>query len=314
MITLNNRKYEVIDAHAHVWKEFKGERFGDTPVEKIGNGRVRQNGEEFQFIPPEYQDYNVHLEVLQGYMDIAGVDRAVILQNPCYGDQRDYVSNIVRKSPAKFRGFGMLDPRKIDSVSEEIDTLIQNYHGIGIKMEIPDVPFVMDAPEYDFLWRKLLENDAIAAIDLGWGNGPYDFNIDRMRNVVKRYPDLKLMLCHLGVSRLWDLEQEYPYPQLQRTLSLLEINTENLYFDIAGMPVFDHSDEYPFDRPQKILKTVKETVGMDRIMWGSDFPTVMLQCTYSQSLEYITRHCDFLTEDDFEKLLGKNARRFLFRE
>ena len=23
MITLNNRKYEVIDAHAHVWKEFK---------------------------------------------------------------------------------------------------------------------------------------------------------------------------------------------------------------------------------------------------------------------------------------------------
>ena len=41
MITLNNRKYEVIDAHAHVWKEFKGERFGDTPVEKIGNGRVR---------------------------------------------------------------------------------------------------------------------------------------------------------------------------------------------------------------------------------------------------------------------------------
>ena len=99
-----------------------------------------------------------------------------------------------------------------------------------------------------------------------------------------------------------------------KTLSLLDINKDNLYFDIAGMPVFDHNAEYPFDRAREILKVVKDTVGMDRIMWGSDFPTVMLQCTYPQSLQYITNHCGFLTGSDLEKLLGANAKHFLFNE
>lgn len=312
MIQLNGKDYEVVEAHAHVWNLFKGERFGDTPVEMTGSGRVRQNGKEFQFLPPEYQDYIVRLEVLQAYMEITGVDRAVILQNPCYGDQREYVRDIVHKYPKTFRGFGMLDPRNIESVSEQIDILIRDFNCIGVKMEIPDVPFIMDAPEYDFMWEKLLENNAIAAIDLGWGEGPFDFNIERLTHVVKKYPELKLILCHLGVSRLWDLEQKAPFPHLLKTLSLLDINKDNLYFDIAGMPVFDHSAEYPFDRAREILKVVKDTVGMDRIMWGSDFPTVMLQCTYPQSLHYITKHCGFLTDTDLEKLLGANAKRFLF--
>lgn len=312
MITLRGKQFQVIDAHAHVWNDYHGMRFGDTPVEKIGSGRIRVGDREMQFIPPEFEDYSVKINVLEGYMRMTGVDRAVILQNPCYGDQREYVSRIVKEQPETYVSFGMLDPRDRDRVLSEIDELMDVYGNIGVKLEIPDVPFVMDAPEYDFMWKHLMDKGAFVAMDLGWGTGPYDFNIDRLTNLVRRYPDMKLMLAHLGVSHLWDLEQKYPYPELQKTLSLLEINKENLYLDMAMVPEANEQDEYPFYRGQEILRFVKSFCGMDRIMWGSDLPGVLIHCTYQQSLDVVARHCPFLTDDDLEKLLAGNAQRFLF--
>lgn len=314
MITIKGKQHIVVDAHTHVWKEFHGQRFGDTVVEAIGNGRVRQGDHEYQFLLPDFQDYSVKLGVLEGYMFMCGVDHALILQNPCYGDQREYVRDIVLAAPEKYRSFGMIDPRKIDTLADEIKILIKNYACTGFKIEVPDVPFVMDAAEYDFMWRLIQDNNAIIAIDLGWGTGEYDFNIERLRNVVKRYPNMKVMLAHLGVSRLWDMNQKYPYPELQKTLSLLDINKDSLYFDLSALPIFNGDDtEYPFYRSQEIVRFIKEFCGMDRMMWGSDAPGLLTHCTYQQTLDVIVKHCPFLTEDDLEKVLGKNALHYMFK-
>ena len=146
-------------------------------------------------------------------------DWAVILQNPCYGDQREYVRDIVQKYPKTFCGFGMLDPRNIGSVSEQIDILMRDFNCIGVKMEIPDVPFIMDAPEYDFMWKNCWRTMPLQPSTLDGETISSDFNIDRLTHVVKKYPELKLILCHLGVSRLWDLKQTAPFPHLLKTLS-----------------------------------------------------------------------------------------------
>jgi len=315
MITINGKKIKVIDAHVHVWEKFNGQRFGDTVVEMIGNGRVRQGDYEYQFLLPEFQDYSVKIGVLEGYMDMCGIDRALILQNPCYGDQREYVGNIVRKNREKYRTFGMIDPRNIDTLADDINILVKDYECTGLKIEVPDVPFVMDSPEYDFMWRLILDKGIIITIDLGWGSGEYDFNIDRLRNVVKRYPTMKVMMAHLGVSMLWDQNQKYPFPELQKTLSLLDINKDNMYLDLSAISNFNGDDnEYPFYRSQEILRFVKEFSGMDRIMWGSDAPCLLTHCTYQQTLDFIVKHCPFLNDDDREMILGKNALYFIFNE
>ena len=314
MVTIRGRRFEVIDAHVHIWDNYHGMRCGDTAVEKIGSGMIRVGENEMQFLPPEFEDYSVKVGVLEGYMRMAGVDRACILQNPCYGDQREYIAPIVKANPKKYVSFGLIDPRNIDIVISEIDTLMDDYSNIGIKLEIPDVPFVMDDPKYDFMWKHVMDKDGIVAMDLGWGTGVYDFNIDRLTNLVKRFPRMKLMLCHLGVSRLWDLKQKYPYPYLTKTLSLLDINKDNLYLDMAMVPEANVADEYPFYRGQDILRYVKSFCGTDRIMWGSDAPGVLIHCTYNQSLDVVTKQCPFYTDDDLEKLLAKNALKFLFKE
>ena len=220
-------------------------------------------------------------------------------------------SAVLRK---RFVGIGMFDPREKDNIEKEIDILVKEYNFKGIKMEIPDTPFIMDDPEYNRIWEKVIENDCLVVIDLGWGKGPYcyDSNIDRLRNVLKRYPDIKMVLPHFGVSSLWDQDQKYPFPKLQNTLSLLDINKDNLWFDSSAIAEFDIDGEYPYKRSQEIVKSVKETCGMDKIMWGTDFPTHIKYSTYKQYLDFIIRHCDFLNDKELEMVLGTNAMKVYF--
>jgi predicted TIM-barrel fold metal-dependent hydrolase len=314
MIKFNGKNMMVIESHAHVFKEFAGQRHGDCPVIPTSYGKAKQHEKEYQMFAPEYDKCSVPFGIFDTYMEFIGVDKAVIIQNPCYGDQREYVKDIVNANPGRIVGVGMIDPRKIDNLGKEIDTLCKDYNFVGVKMEIPDVPFFMDAPEYDFMWKKILENDIIAVIDLGWGDGPYDYNIDRLKNVLKKYPKIKMVLPHLGVSRLWDLEQSYPFPTLQQTLSVLDINKDNLYFDTSGIPFFDYSSEYPYYRGQDIMRSIKETVGLDKIMWGSDYPTVVKQCTYKQSLDMLVKHCSFISDREMELVVGVTANKIYFNK
>jgi predicted TIM-barrel fold metal-dependent hydrolase len=316
MKKIRNKNMLIVDAHTHVWEHFKGQRLGESAIEPLPFGKAKQGDKIFQLLTPEYEGDAVKVEVLLGYMEYNDVDKAVIIQNPCYGDQREYVADIVKNYPEKFVGIGMLDPRDKSNIEKEIDTLVNEFKFKGVKMEIPDTPFMLDDPEYSSIWEKVMENDCFVVIDLGWGEGlyAYDHNIDRLKNVLKKYPNIKMVLPHLGVSRLWDINQKYPFPKLQETFSLLDINKENLWFDCSAVAEFEPDGEYPYYRSQEIIKTIKERWGMDRIMWGTDFPTHLKHSTYRQFLDFVIKHCDFLTESDLEMVLGKNAIEVYFKQ
>ena len=63
---------------------------------------------------------------------------------------------------------------------------------------------------------------------------------------------------------------------------------------------------------QDVLKCAKSMGALDRVMWGSDAPTVLVACTYRQHVECITRHSDFLSDDELENLMGRTADKFWF--
>ena len=313
MIDIKGEKFRVIDAHAHIWNKFGGKRFGTTPIEPLGFGMVKQGAEFYRMLPPEYHDHQVPVEILLGYMDTVGIEKATILQNPCYGDNRDYVRQVCTKYPGKFVSVGMLDPRNRDDVVHQMDILFNEYKCVGFKLEVPDVPFKMDAPEYEFLWKKINDMGALVVLDLGWGDGPYDFNIKAFTSVMLKFPKMRTVLCHLGVSRLWDYSQPTPYPFLQKTLDLLDINQDNLFFDVSALQTCEPSLEYPFARCLDIFRTTVERCGIDRLMWGSDEPMILRHCTYKQTLTCFTKYADFLTAAEWEKFLFGNAEKVYFQ-
>ena len=68
--------------------------------------------------------------------------------------------------------------------------------------------------------------------------------------------------------------------------------------------------DYPYPEGQKMLKRLRDQVGANKLMWGSDSPFgLTMWCTYKQSIDFIRIHCDFLTADEKEQILGVNSAR-----
>jgi predicted TIM-barrel fold metal-dependent hydrolase len=56
------------------------------------------------------------------------------------------------------------------------------------------------------------------------------------------------------------------------------------------------------------VQTLYQSVGRERLIWGSDMPNVERNCTYRQSLHYLRRLAEaWLPEADLERILGLNV-------
>ena len=51
---------------------------------------------------------------------------------------------------------------------------------------------------------------------------------------------------------------------------------------------------------------MRDLFSASRLVWGSDMPNVERFCTYRQSLDYVRRHCAFLSATEKDAVLGGN--------
>ena len=315
MIHARGKDMLFIEAHGHVWQKLHGRRFDTQTVVPLGMGRVRIGEEELQFLPPEYTDCSCTIEVFQQYEKLLGFDKAVLLQTPCYGEQYEYINAIIAANPGKYVTVGIPNPQDKQAYIEMARLCLDRYKYKGLKFEAPDIPFDMLAPENQFVFEEIMKRDAFFMMDLGWGDGPHDVPIEDLLEVARRYPDMKIMLPHMGVSRLWDPREKGNLDSLKKTLSILNYN-RNVHFDCSGLPMlFTRAGEsYPWPSCMDVLKVAKAEGAIDRVMWGSDAPTVLVACTYQQHVDCIVNYCDFLTDDELENLLGRTANRVWFGE
>ncbi len=300
----------IIDVHMHIWPALCGTREGNVTTKGDRYGKVRRVGQRVeQWLPPSFVDTVVSPEVALEYMSIVGVDKAVLLQAPCYGNNNEYIAEVVKKCPDKFVGIALTDPRQSDRGVGPLERAICELGLRGVKFELPDWPFRPDEQQYRTLWRKVIDLDVPVIFDLGWGLTEYDFQLDAVKRLVTEYPELKVVLAHLGVSRLWDPSQDMSFPVLRETLTLSNLSP-NVWFELAALPALCAMEEYPYPRAQRIIRVAYETVGAHRLFWGSDFPTILMSCTYQQSLNLVKKHCGFIKDEDMALILGGNAERF----
>ena len=308
MINVRGKDMLFIEAHGHVWEKLHGIRFNYQPLVPLEDGRIRVGNFEEQFLPPETRDNTCKIEVMQSYEKIMGFDKVVLLQTPCYGEQYDYINKIIKDNPGKYVSIGIGTPQDKKMYKETAKKCIGEYGYKGLKFESPDIPFDMLADDKQFVFEELLKYNAYFMLDMGWGNGPDDFPIDQILEVARRYPTLKIILPHMGVSRLWDNAELGELNSLKKVLSILEYN-ENVYFDCSGIPMLAMraGQDYPWPIMQDVLKTAKKMGAINRVMWGSDMPTVFKACTYKQHLDCVVKYSYFLSDNELENILGRTA-------
>ena len=74
---------------------------------------------------------------------------------------------------------------------------------------------------------------------------------------------------------------------------------ENVWFDIAAVPyVVTH---------RKLVNKVRRTVGLDQVLFGSDYPAVGGGEVSIESMVAEVKDSNYLTEEEKAKVLGLNA-------
>ncbi len=297
-----------IDVHFHLIENLHG--LGSKGILRdLGNGTGQyENGEIVRLIPEGFGS-NITPQAFVNLMAEHDVEAAVALQGHYAGIQNLYTAEAMQKYPEKIFGAAMYDPfyRKAEEVR---DYLFEKLKFGIIKMEMSNTSGLMcnhptinlNGKQMHKVYQYAQKHNLIFYIDIGRpGNDCYQ--IKALRKVIKKYPSMTFIVCHLTAPQHNQLEL------LKHNMKMLKL--PNCYFDIASL--FNNvKDEYPFLETQSYIRNAIDIAGEDKIMWGTDFPSAMKNITYEQSYKYIEDSVLF-TDTEKQNILYNNARKVFDR-
>ncbi|MGB4588060.1 MAG: amidohydrolase family protein [Clostridiaceae bacterium] len=220
------------------------------------------------------EDY--HMESLLEIMDKTGVEKCMICSQ-LETINNDYIHECCEKYPDRTVGFAVINPWDIGS-EEELEKCFRDYHFYGIKMNAirfgysADRHGVMD-PIFD-LCRKY--GKCVVA------HGQSDmFSIpDKWAEMAKSYPDVPVVLYHIGVPLMYDRACE------------LARDIPNFYLSTCGSYV-------------PVIKMAYDIAGPEKILYSSDAPFGDEEQEIKK-VQYVTDN-----KEHIEMMLGKNAAKML---
>jgi predicted TIM-barrel fold metal-dependent hydrolase len=77
----------------------------------------------------------------------------------------------------------------------------------------------------------------------------------------------------------------------------------------GGITWLFNDEFYPFKGAVWAIREAASLVGMDKLMWGSDYPRTITAITYRMSYDFILKS-DLLDEEGKRKFLRSNAEKF----
>ncbi len=288
---------KIIDAHAHLWLQQYAE-VGGGRVRQLNNGRAHFFGEERQMLPPFMIDGRNSAEVFISNMDYARVSAAVITQEFIDGNQNEYLEDVQTRYPDRFLCCGMCHYLRPGFLKEAEMLIARGFKAIAIpahRLPLEGNSRVwLNKGEMLEMFRLMEKKGIILSITLA----PGILQVAEMEEVIAACPDLKIAVGHFGMVTCdgW-LEQ------------IKLARHKNVMIESGGITWLFNSEFYPFTGAVEAIREAAGTVGMDKLMWGSDYPRTITAITYRMSYDFILK-TDRLTEAEKIAFLGENARRF----
>lgn len=299
----------IIDTHVHLIRPFDSR--GKPHIYSAGN-------------PVSGEDY-------VALMEASGIDRAffiswspedlpaelghegIDLQNARETMSREYALEAMRRFPDRFHWFPChLGPALGDCVHTARENLEVGAAGLKLVCsfwgELPDdarlLPLYDLAEEYeaqiiiDTSYWYLGKDEPAAPETLGLGHRDVarrvrDFPdyLTHLEPVIAAHPRVNFQLAHAG-ARSFTPEHAVEVGRFVR-------GYPNAYVDLGALPTDSES-----------LEALVETVGADRVMFGTDWPHFAQGTAMRQALDHVRRPGRF-TSAQAAMILGENALRFV---
>ena len=270
----------IIDTHVHFWKYDKKRDAWITDDMKI----LKQD-----YLPAH----------LISTLKRNGVDGCVAVQ----AGQSEYETHFLielAKTHSEIKGVVGWTDLQSKNVEERLQFFSQ-YNSIKGWRHI-----VQSEPD-DFLLREDFQNGirALAPFNYTYDILIYHYQLKSALEFISKFPNQKFVIDHcakpdIGKKNIdeWKvlMKEMAQHPNVYCKLSGLFTETKWKQWSAA--------DFYPY------LNTVFEAFGTDRLMFGSDWPVILLSGIYVQWKSLLEKYMENFVEEDRLKVLGENAISF----
>lgn len=298
----------IIDTETHVFKKFKYS--SKTPDNPLVN-------------PITWHEHSGDLLVQE--MNVAGVDKVILasydiddlmwyfktltpdglIGSDDYIGGANYTYQFIEKYPDRLIWFDAVNPLEadcIDGIKEKAKIGLKGvkwlpaYYGKGSSVGGPEAQAVFET-------CVQLNIPVVLSFEGITSNAPYtpmEYG-QQLEAAANRFPDLKIGLYHAGYGLPNMLEKEATI----RTVKQFD----NLYMSTALFWVGDN--EYPFRSCLAIIEELAERVGVEKLMWATDWPWTEWFCRYGQMVTAVQNHANFLGDAEKARFMGGTAIEFL---
>lgn len=229
------------------------------------------------------------------------MDKSVIVQAADNSAETDYMLEIARESSSVAGVVGWLD---IDSLSfaKQFERYCKDPYFLGIR------PMLQDRVEEGYILRPQILDSLrlIAERDF-----PFDILVyaeqrpDAIR-MLERVPGLRAVVDHLAKPVIRDQEMQPWKREIEEMASF-----PNVYCKLSGMITEANHSTWTPETLQPYVDHVVQCFGLERVMFGSDWPVCLLAGSYDQVVEALLQtlspYLDATTE---QAVFGGNAQRF----
>lgn len=283
----------------HAWDRLYGRIQGAEEVEPLEGGRIRIGGPSGRTVlgmPPALLDCRALGEHALAQFDAQGIDAGVLVQEYLDGEQNSYSLGLERRFPGRFFAHALPDFfRPPEEAAAECQSLLdQGFRGLKVCGGQLRGRFEFDHPLFAAVWRRMEREGQILAIDFSEGSA----QVPGFARVLADFPLLRAAIGHFG------LPTRGGWPE-----QLLLARHTNVRIECGGIVWLYRDEGYPFPQAQRAIAEARDRVGIDKLMWGSDWPRTMCDFTYAQSLRFV-EESSLLTDGEKEAFLGDNARAF----
>ena len=270
-----------IDSHQHFWK-----------FDPVRDGWINDKMKVIQtdFLP----------EDLQPILERNGFDGCITVQS-----DQDYVENSFQLNNAKGNDFikgvvGWVDLRS-PHVGKDLESLsqfekmkgfrhvLQGEHQRDLMLQPSFMNGISLLNKYDFTYDILIFKD----------------QLQYLPEFVSSFPDQPFVLDHISKPDIKAGEIE----QWKKDISALG-QFQNLYCKISGMVTEADWKGWKKENFKPYMDIVVETFGVDRIMFGSDWPVCLVAASYHEVVGIVEDYFSSFSKDENEKFFGLNAIEF----
>lgn len=246
-----------------------------------------------------HRDTPVGHEEMLGWMDRAGVHRAVIVPPSWEGDRNDLAIAAALAHPDRFAVMGRFNPDAPDAC-ETLQGWLEQPGMLGIRFafHLPALQQPLIEGRYDWVWG------AAEALDIPLMILVRQAMIPEIDAIAARHPGLRIVMDHMALTA--GEPEEAAFRDFDRLLTLAR--RPNVAVKATALPKYT-DEQYPFLRIQEHVRRVHQAFGPKRLFWGSDITNSRV--SYRQHIDMWLHEARWLPEEDKAWVLGRGVMEWL---